>query len=175
MEEKSKYDFIAVALKNGLLTKKEADFCQKVRDKEQEGGVVRSLRDIAIDKGFISPEDGRAVEKAIDRFKRDEDSKDIKIRGHEVLERIGYGGLGVVYRAKQLSMGRIVALKVLHKKWLTDEEFKKRFLLEARLAGRLSHQNLFGIGGVPTSLRACIGWLVTARCPDRASELQCCA
>ncbi|HYF49617.1 MAG TPA: serine/threonine-protein kinase, partial [Planctomycetota bacterium] len=58
---------------------------------------------------------------------------------------IGDGGLGTVYKARQISMSRDVALKVLHKKWLTDEEFKKRFLLEARLAGRLSHQNLIQV------------------------------
>jgi len=42
-------------------------------------------------------------------------------------------------------MGRIVALKVLHEKWATDDEFRKRFLVEARLVGRLNHQNLIQV------------------------------
>lgn len=68
-----------------------------------------------------------------------------RIGGYEILGKLGEGGLGVVYKARQLSMGRIVALKVLHEKWVADEEFRKRFLVEARLVGRLSHQNLIQV------------------------------
>jgi len=62
-----------------------------------------------------------------------------------VISRVGEGGLGIVYKARQLSMNRIVALKILHRQWVDDEEFRKRFLLEARLLGRLSHPNLITV------------------------------
>ena len=53
--------------------------------------------------------------------------------------------MGEVYLAQQLNMHRKVALKVLHPKWSDDEEFRKRFLLEARSASKLSHQHLIQV------------------------------
>jgi serine/threonine-protein kinase len=76
---------------------------------------------------------------------RDIENEEISISGYEVLSKIGEGGLGVVYKARQISIDRIVALKVCHKKWAGDEEFKERFLLEGRLAGKLCHPNLITV------------------------------
>ncbi len=64
------------------------------------------------------------------------------LAGYEVLEKIGSGGMGTVYRATQLSMGRDVALKVLYHKFSQDETFVKRFIREARSAGGLNHPNI---------------------------------
>jgi eukaryotic-like serine/threonine-protein kinase len=50
-----------------------------------------------------------------------------------------------VFKARQVSMNRLVALKVLHIQWINDEEFRKRFVLEARIVGKLSHQNLIQV------------------------------
>jgi serine/threonine-protein kinase len=68
-----------------------------------------------------------------------------QIGGYKLIRRIGEGGMGEVYLAEQLTMHRTVALKILHGKWADDEEFRKRFLLEARAAGKLSHQNLIQV------------------------------
>jgi serine/threonine-protein kinase len=59
----------------------------------------------------------------------------------EILERIGDGGTGVVYKAKQLSVDRIIAVKVLGAHVSTDPQWMKRFQLEARAASRLEHPN----------------------------------
>jgi hypothetical protein len=59
----------------------------------------------------------------------------------EILERIGEGGTGVVYRAKQLSVDRIIAIKVLGAHVSTDPSWVKRFHNEARAASRLDHPN----------------------------------
>ena len=72
-------------------------------------------------------------------------SKPVTIGGYQIKSVLGEGGLGVVYLAKQLSMKRKVALKVLYRKWVKDEEFRKRFLLEARIVGQLSHVNLIQV------------------------------
>jgi serine/threonine-protein kinase len=76
---------------------------------------------------------------------RDTGNDQISISGYEILSKIGEGGLGTVYKARQISIDRIVALKVFHKKWVGDEEFKERFLLEGRLAGKLCHPNLITV------------------------------
>ncbi len=64
------------------------------------------------------------------------------IPGFEILERLGVGGMGVVYRARQTAMDRVVALKVLRDELAREEEYLRRFLREARLAGRLRHANI---------------------------------
>ena len=58
-----------------------------------------------------------------------------------ILERIGEGGTGVVYKAKQLSVDRIIAIKVLGAHVSTDPSWVKRFHNEARAASRLDHPN----------------------------------
>jgi serine/threonine-protein kinase len=59
----------------------------------------------------------------------------------EVLAPLGHGGMGVVYRAKQLSIGREVALKVLDRRIERDVASVKRFFREAKLASTLAHPN----------------------------------
>jgi serine/threonine-protein kinase len=59
----------------------------------------------------------------------------------EILERIGDGGTGVVYKAKQLSVDRIIAVKVLGAHVSTDPQWMKRFHNEARAACKLEHPN----------------------------------
>ena len=59
----------------------------------------------------------------------------------EILERIGEGGTGVVYKAKQLSVDRVIAIKVLGAHVSTDPQWVKRFHNEARAASRLDHPN----------------------------------
>ncbi len=59
----------------------------------------------------------------------------------EVLAPLGHGGMGVVYRAKQLSIGREVALKVLDRRIEKDVDAVKRFFREAKLSSKLAHPN----------------------------------
>jgi tetratricopeptide (TPR) repeat protein len=72
-----------------------------------------------------------------------------------ILREVGQGGMGVVYEAEQISLGRRVALKVLTDRLMRDEKHKRRFEREARAAARLHHTNIvpvFGTGeaeGVP--------------------------
>jgi serine/threonine protein kinase len=63
----------------------------------------------------------------------------------EILERIGYGGMGVVYRARQRDLDRIVALKILRSDIETDRNFADRFQREARAMARLNHPNIVSI------------------------------
>jgi TolB-like protein/predicted Ser/Thr protein kinase len=61
---------------------------------------------------------------------------------YEILEELGRGGMGVVYRAKDRSLDREVAIKVLLPDLSRDEEFGRRFVREARAAAKLDHPNI---------------------------------
>ena len=66
----------------------------------------------------------------------------LEIPGYQVLERLGKGSMGIVYKAKQTSVDRIVAVKVLLEQLAQNKEFIKRFDREAKIAARLSHNNV---------------------------------
>jgi tRNA A-37 threonylcarbamoyl transferase component Bud32/uncharacterized membrane protein (DUF2068 family) len=63
----------------------------------------------------------------------------------EILELIGHGGMGAVYKARQPKLDRLVALKILAPDRVRDAAFAERFTREARALARLSHQHIVGI------------------------------
>ncbi|PAW84054.1 MAG: hypothetical protein B9S33_12575 [Pedosphaera sp. Tous-C6FEB] len=63
----------------------------------------------------------------------------------EIIECLGRGGMGVVYKARQKSLDRIVALKLLAPERVTDAGFAERFTREAQALARLSHPNIVTI------------------------------
>jgi hypothetical protein len=63
----------------------------------------------------------------------------------EIIELIGQGGMGAVYRARQPSLDRVVALKILPPQTATDPGFAERFTREARALARLSHANIVAV------------------------------
>jgi serine/threonine-protein kinase len=147
MARKGPKTFVQLARENGLVSEAQVRECLDHQEKtRQPDGQLRPIEEILLEKGHLKAEEIHAVKTALGRMNRDEEKGEpLRIGNYEIIGKIGDGGLGTVYKARQISMSRDVALKVLHKKWLTDEEFKKRFLLEARLAGRLSHQNLIQV------------------------------
>ncbi|MGH7172288.1 MAG: protein kinase domain-containing protein, partial [Gemmataceae bacterium] len=67
---------------------------------------------------------------------------------YRILREVGRGGMGLVYEAEQISLGRHVALKVLPRKVLLDAAQKRRFEREAKAAAKLHHTNIVPVFGV---------------------------
>ncbi len=95
----------------------------------------------------------------MERAKQDQVAADLSLATHSpaplerlgdfrILREIGHGGMGIVYEAEQVSLGRHVALKVLPQKRLLDTRAKRRFEREAKAAAKLHHTNIVPVHGV---------------------------
>lgn len=65
-----------------------------------------------------------------------------RIGGYRILERVGRGGMGTVYKAEQVDLQRVVALKVISEEHTKDKDFVDLFIHEARAAAKLNHPNI---------------------------------
>lgn len=122
------------------------DLAGDLRDLLPALAAVEDLKGDALDRTIApqagaDPSDGAAQLEQLGDFR--------------ILREVGRGGMGVVYEAEQVSLGRRVALKVLPQKVLRDPKQKRRFEREARSAAKLHHTNIvpvFGVGehdGIP--------------------------
>jgi hypothetical protein len=68
-----------------------------------------------------------------------------EVPGYRLEGQVGRGGMGVVYRATHLRLGRVVALKVLAPEWSRDPVFRARFDEEARVAAAIEHPNVIPV------------------------------
>ncbi len=139
-------DIARLIITNRFVPLDELNRCLKQLEKERlNGQLPPSLIDFLLEKQLLAVEQKRALDIAADRFERERETSQFKLRGYKLTRKIGSGGLGVVCQGWQISMKRPVAIKILHDKWANDSEFRNRFILEARVMGRLSHQNLIQV------------------------------
>ncbi len=83
----------------------------------------------------------RPVAAALEGDGRDR-TKKLEIPGYQIIEKLGKGSMGIVYKARQTSVDRIVAVKILLDALAQNKEFIKRFDREAKIAAKLSHNNI---------------------------------
>ena len=69
----------------------------------------------------------------------------LKLGGCELLEEIGQGGMGLIYKARQLSLDRIVAVKILAEHLAHNPSFVERFQREARAIAKINHANILAV------------------------------
>jgi eukaryotic-like serine/threonine-protein kinase len=145
-EGRGTLDFGVLAVRNGLLTPEQLEQARAKQAASANLGNNLTLKDIILADRLMTEEQVIRVERAQNQLTQDRERKqDLEFKGYEIISTLGEGGLGSVFKARQVSMNRLVALKVLHIQWLNDDEFRKRFVLEARIVGKLSHHNLIQV------------------------------
>ena len=119
-------------LRGKLIEPEQLQEALRLRAKFASDGVELSLEEVLLKKGWITPEQVQALDPG----------REGRIPGFEILSTLGRGGMGVVYKARQTSMDRVVALKVLLPEYSREQGFIDRFLREARAVARLNHPHI---------------------------------
>ena len=71
-----------------------------------------------------------------------------QVAHYAIVEKLGEGGMGVVYKARDTHLDRFVAIKVLPPEKVSDPERKRRFIQEAKAASSLNHPNIVSVYGL---------------------------
>jgi serine/threonine protein kinase len=141
-------------LEKGIATQEQVDEAVAIRDKMAEMGLrPRSIPEILYEKGYIEEEHLEAIHREERRFQGQE-----QIAGYRLIELLGEGAMGSVYKARQLSLDRDVAIKVLPPELSKNDAYVQRFMAEAKAVARLNHTNI--ISGIDVGDASGIKYLV---------------
>ncbi|MBI4614890.1 MAG: protein kinase [Planctomycetes bacterium] len=102
------------------------------------------------DAAALGPEEDAEIEIQLPEEKEDELCGQ-NVGGYLILKKLGQGGMGKIYKARQISLDRIVVLKMLNDDLANNEVFLSRFQIEARSAARLNHPHIVQIYDVAES------------------------
>src|SRR3954466_13302835 len=100
----------------GLATRTEIEFCRE-QQKQSSDPNQRSLADLLVEHQFITINQAKRIRSQL------EDRRSSKIPGYEIQGKLGKGAMATVWKARQLSLDRAVAIKVLPKKMNESIEF----------------------------------------------------
>jgi len=139
MATETNYDTIfgKMAIEQGLCT--DDEFNQSLDElKARSAANPIILKELMIELGFITQAQAERLRTSI----RESKAAAQKIPGYKVLGKIGAGAMAVVYKARQLSLNRLVAIKILPKRFSENPEYVERFYREGQAAGKLNHPNI---------------------------------
>ncbi|MEW6355982.1 MAG: serine/threonine-protein kinase [Planctomycetota bacterium] len=129
--------FIHVALREKRLTQEQVDECRRVQEDLAKSGIKWSLPQVVQERGLLTRKEIRRILKA-----GQDEGIDVKIDGYEIIRRVGRGGMGAVFMAKQVNMNRTVALKVLSQAATSNARFIERFQREAQIVASLRDKHI---------------------------------
>ena len=129
---------------SGLVTPDEVELCNSLlresqSEDNQSSSTPRTLADLLIENEFLTP---RQLERMRSDFEAKKSSQ--RIPGYKIIRKLGSGAMATVFLARQISLDRHVAVKVLPKKFSDNKKFIERFYKEGRAAAQLNHPNIVG-------------------------------
>jgi len=96
------------------------------------------LKDLMVSLGYVTKTQAERLKTTIKMSK----AAVHQIPGYKILGKLGAGAMAIVYKAKQLSLNRMVAIKVLPKRFSENAEYVERFYKEGQAAAKLNHNNI---------------------------------
>jgi len=127
--------FGQTAVTLGYVSEAQVAECVKIQAAVRQMGLDEHLGDILTKKGYLTPQHHANVLKKLGVHTS-------PIPGYTIQGKIGQGGMGIVYKATQTSVNRVVAIKILSGHATKDKTYVARFLQEAQSAANLNHKNL---------------------------------
>ncbi|TVQ64143.1 MAG: serine/threonine protein kinase [Phycisphaerales bacterium] len=124
-----------LVVEQGFATMEEVQECiRKQRDAAEPGG---SLAQLLVNSDFIT-------KRQLDRLRAQVEAERSgqHIPGYTILGKLGAGAMATVFKARQMSLDRLVAIKILPRKYSSDPQFIERFNAEGRSAAQLNHPNI---------------------------------
>jgi serine/threonine-protein kinase len=127
-------------IRRGLATAAEIEACKSQRKQlaVKENELPKSLLEIMVEAKVLT----RSQVTRLVQESGDGSRSKLTIPGYQILQKLGKGSMGIVYKARQQSVDRVVAIKVLLDSLAQNREFIKRFEREAMIAAKLSHNNV---------------------------------
>ncbi len=138
-QQETSYDtvFGKMAVEQGLCTDKElSDSLKELETRRKINPAM--LRDIMVELGYLTESQSERLKVSIKEHK----AAAHRIPGYKILGKLGMGAMAIVYKAKQLSLNRDVAIKVLPKRFSENPEYVERFYKEGQAAAKLNHTNI---------------------------------
>jgi len=126
-----------LVIEQGLATQQEVDECLAVKSKLDDAHGHGSLAGILVDKGVVTQSQIDRIEARIELT-----GGGRQIPGYQIIAKIGAGAMATVFKARQLSLDRIVAIKVLPRRLSENAEYVERFYKEGKAAASLNHANI---------------------------------
>jgi len=139
MTSETSYDtvFGKMAVDQGLCTDKELRHSvQELQERRKINPVM--LQELLIELGYLTATQADRLKQSL----RANKAAVHQIPGYKILGKIGAGAMAFVYKAKQLSLNRTVAIKVLPQRFTENPEYVQRFYKEGQAAGKLNHSNI---------------------------------
>ena len=136
--------FLEIALGKRLLSVDQVRELRETGSKLRDMGLSRTAAQLAREKDFLTVDQITTVRREMIR-----QGVLPKLGGYELISKLGEGGMGTVYKARQLSLNRVVALKVLPPEMTRNPTYVARFRREGRVAAKISHPNavqVFDVG-----------------------------
>ncbi|MFA9477035.1 serine/threonine-protein kinase [Phycisphaerales bacterium AB-hyl4] len=130
-----------MVVEKGLATPEEVQRCVELQ-RSRAGSADDSASGHSLAEVLIG--EGVATQKQIERIRpeAEEQRRGQQIPGYVILERLGAGAMATVYKARQISLDRAVAIKVLPRKHTNNPQFVDRFYAEGKAAAKLNHPNI---------------------------------
>jgi len=128
-----------LVVEKGLASSEDVEACFELQrqSSEESDPSGRSLGQVLIENGIVTQ---RQLERL--RPEVEEQRSSQQIPGYKIIKKLGAGAMATVYLAKQISLDRQVAIKVLPKKYTDNEQFVERFYAEGKAAAQLNHANI---------------------------------